>query len=279
MKIPINDLESKVRSTLMFGGSSPVSFSGEGRMKLQYHEFMQCPDYARADRSWTESNWEGNEDMLRIGMVVRASRNTVLWLENRVQNTLRAYLDANATPVTTIPRNNYGMIQDQTRHDKLEERPPSTKICARGSPFEPSLPLLAENGKHPVDRGFSPYNMESATPQYRMGLSALEIEQPINRYYDYNIAKGAKEAVLRGIEKALNGIDLESINLPWDLYLNAIYGIYERYDSDDANSWIGRMISPTPETGRQTQAKQRGVGNTYNQVSIYDWRKTNCSTG
>jgi hypothetical protein len=36
-----NDLESKVISTLMFGGSSPVSFSGEGRLKMQYHSFRR----------------------------------------------------------------------------------------------------------------------------------------------------------------------------------------------------------------------------------------------
>jgi hypothetical protein len=52
----------------MFGGSNPVSFSGEGRLKVQFHDFLDCPSFARKDRSWTQANWEGNEDMMRIGM-------------------------------------------------------------------------------------------------------------------------------------------------------------------------------------------------------------------
>jgi hypothetical protein len=93
-----------------------------------------------------------------------------------------------------------------------------------------------------------------------------EIEQPINRYYDYNIAKGAKEGRASWNKKALNGINLESINLPWDLYINAVYGIYERYDSDEREfvDWSNDIAYAGDWP--QTQAKQRGVGNTYNQV-------------
>ena len=58
-----NDLESKVRSTLMFGGSSPVSFSGEARLKLQYHQMKKPPVYLENDKSYVQSNWEGNESL------------------------------------------------------------------------------------------------------------------------------------------------------------------------------------------------------------------------
>ena len=268
MKIPINDLESKVRSTLMFGGSSPVSFSGEGRMKLQYHEFMQCPDYARADRSWTESNWEGNEDMLRIGMVVRASRNTVLWSKIGFQNTLPGITsNANATPVTTNSADNYGMIQDQTRHDKLEETATIHEDMCAGLAIRTIPASFWLKMGNILWTEASPLTIWKAQPR-NTGWDFLpyEIEQPINRYYDYNIAKGAKEGRASWNKKALNGIDLESINLPWDLYLNAIYGIYERYDSDEREfvDWSNDIAYAGDWP--QTQAKQRGVGNTYNQV-------------
>ena len=48
--IPINDLESKVLSTLFTGGASPVSFSGEGRFKIQHEQFNEYPSFISLDR-------------------------------------------------------------------------------------------------------------------------------------------------------------------------------------------------------------------------------------
>lgn len=82
------DLDAKVLSTLMFGGSSPVSFSGEGRFKIQYHQFSDYPKFLSEDKSYVQSNWEGNESAVRLGMVARAGRNTVLYSKIGFQNTL-----------------------------------------------------------------------------------------------------------------------------------------------------------------------------------------------
>ena len=74
-----NDLESKVRSTLMFGGSSPVSFSGEGRLKLQYHGFKKdTPNISlRTALIWRQTGKERVICKNRNGG--SGSRNTVLW--------------------------------------------------------------------------------------------------------------------------------------------------------------------------------------------------------
>ena len=112
-----NDLESKVRSTLMFGGSSPVSFSGEGRLKMQYHSFKEGhAKYLTQDDTYLQSNWEGNESFVRIGMVARAGRNTVLWSKIGFQHTL---------PGTFInkekARKEDGSFNVPNRHDKSNE--------------------------------------------------------------------------------------------------------------------------------------------------------------
>ena len=275
LKISINDLESKVRSTLMFGGSSPVSFSGEARLKLQYHNFRECPDWASRNRSWTQANWEGNEDMMRIGMVVRASRNTVLWSKIGFQNTLPGiYSNRWNTPLAD------GFVRDQTRHDKLEETATVHEDMCAG------LALRTKSASYWLKMGSilwteaSPLTIWKAQPRnVAWDFLPYEIEQPIARYYDYNIAKGAKEGRASWHKKALQGINLESIDLPWDLYFNAVYGIYERYDSGEREfiDW-SNDLGYTAEYP-QTEAKQRGIGDSYHHLLHVRLTKTKIFEG
>lgn len=274
-KISINDLESKVMSTLMFGGSSPVSFSGEARLKLQYHDFRECPSYARRDRSWTQANWEGNEDMMRLGMVVRVSRNTVLWSKIGFQNTLPGiYTNANASQWTD------GFVRDQTRHDKLEEvATVHEDMCAGLAVRSIGASFWLKMGSI-IWTEASPLTIWKSQPRnVAWDFLPYEIEQPIARYYDYNIAKGAKEGRASWHKKALQGINLESIDLPWDLYFNIVYGIYERYDSGerDFEDW-SNDLAYTAEFP-PTEAKQRGVGDSYHHLLHIRLAKTKINEG
>jgi len=143
---------------------------------MQYHEFMQCPDYARADRSWTESNWEGNEDMLRIGNGGPRQPQHGIVVENRVPRTPCRALprNANATPVTTNSADNYGMIQDQTRHDKLEETATIHEDMCAGLAIRTIPASFWLKMGNILWTEASPLTIWKAqTPQYRMGLSAL----------------------------------------------------------------------------------------------------------
>lgn len=137
-----NDLESKVRSTLMFGGSSPVSFSGEGRLKLQYHGFKEGhAKYLTQDRSYLASNWEGNESFVRIGMVARAGRNTVLWSKIGFQHTL---------PGTFVNKDADGRVSN--RHDKSNESATIHEDMSAGIALRtvPGI-FLAQIGSHTLD--------------------------------------------------------------------------------------------------------------------------------
>jgi hypothetical protein len=266
VKISAGDLESKVMSTLMFGGSNPVSFSGEGRIRLQYHDFKPCPDYARADRSWTQAGWEGNEDMLRIGMVVRANRNTVLWSKIGFQNTLQGV--KNNPPQYLGPiHDTSGFTREQTMHDKMEETAVIHEdMCAGLAVRTVPASFWLKMGSI-IWTEASPLTIWKAQPRnVAWDFLPYEVEQPIARYYEYNISKGAKEGRASWHKKALQGINLESINLPWDLYFNSFYGVCERYDSwerefsDYSNDLAFTADYPA------TEAKGRGIGDTYHHL-------------
>jgi len=223
-----NDLESKVRSTLMFGGSSPVSFSGEGRLKMQYHSFKEGhAKYLTQDDTYLQSNWEGNESFVRIGMVARAGRNTVLWSKIGFQHTL---------PGTFInkekARKEDGSFNVPNRHDKSNEpaiihEDMSAGIALRTVPASFWLKLGAIHWTEA-----SPLSIWKSQPRlFAWEYLPFEVEQPIARYYEYNMALGERTGRAAWNKKAFQGINLESINLPADLYFNLLYGSYERYDN------------------------------------------------
>lgn len=226
-----NDLEAKVRSTLMFGGSSPVSFSGEARLRLQYHHFKDCGSYLSQDKSYLQSNWEGNESFVRLGMVARAGRNTVLWSKIGFQHVLPGTFMKKKTS-SQASESDDGFIPIDYPHDKAAKsaiihEDMSAGIAIRTVPASFWLKLGAV---HWIEA--SPLSIWKSQPRnFAWEYLPFEVEQPIARYYEYNIAKGEKSGRAAWNKKAFQGINLESIKLPADLYLNLFYGAYERYDN------------------------------------------------
>ncbi|MFW6221625.1 MAG: hypothetical protein ACOC4C_04095, partial [Fibrobacterota bacterium] len=108
IEMNLDDMESKVRSTLMFGGSSPVSFSGEARAKLQWHNFNVYPDFITLDRTHLQSGWEGNENLFRVGLVARPGRNAVLWAKIGFTH--------------TMPGNRYSKHNESTNAQRVQDR-------------------------------------------------------------------------------------------------------------------------------------------------------------
>ncbi len=223
-------LESKVRSTLMFGGSSPVSFMGEARLKVQDHSFSDYPLLIKENRNWTAANWEGNESMFRLGMVVRPNRNTVLWSKIGFQNTMPGiYLNPEVL-ADNIEETGFSPVQ--TRHDKSNvtaniHEDMSAGIALRSTPASAWLKM-----GNVLWTQSSPLTIWKTQPRtFAWDYLPFEIEQPISRYYEYNIAKGEKSGRSAWNKKPFNGIQIESINLPWDLYFNFVYGTLERYDN------------------------------------------------
>ena len=165
------------------------------------------------DRSYVQSNWEGNESFLRFGMVARAGRNKVLWAKIGFQHTL---------PGNHINKKEVGDTIPPTRHDKTGEaaiihEDMSAGLAIRTVPVSFWLKLGAV---HWVEA--SPLTIWKAQPRmFAWEYLPYEIEQPIARYYEYNIAKGERIGRAAWNKKAFQGINLESINLPGNLYFNS----------------------------------------------------------
>ncbi|MDO5575663.1 MAG: hypothetical protein Q4F84_01175 [Fibrobacter sp.] len=260
-----NDLESKVRSTLMFGGSSPVSFSGEARLKMQYHQMKDPPVYLDGDKSYIQSNWEGNESFYRMGMVARAGRNAVLWSKIGFQHTL---------PGTFIKEKGRDTLIDG-RHDKANEPAIIHEDMSAGLAIR-TVPVsfwLKMGAVHWIEA--SPLTIWKSQPRtFAWEYLPFEVEQPIARYYEYNIAKGEKSGRAAWNKKAFQGINLESINLPSNLYLNFLSGTYERYDNFEREYFDFSNDLAYAGESSNSPAKGKGLGDSYRHVFFGRLAKT-----
>ncbi|MGB7569422.1 MAG: hypothetical protein WBM07_16285 [Chitinivibrionales bacterium] len=266
--IAINDLESKVLSTLFTGGSAPVSFSGEGRLKIQHNEFNQYPSFMSYDKDWTTANPEGNESMLRLGMVVRANRSTVLWSKIGFQGTFPglytntwANSDARAVGDT-------GYAQLQTVHDKMDVTANIHEDMSAGMAIRtvPASFWLSMGNVQWIQA--SPFTIWKAQPRNTVwDFLPYEVEQPVSRYYDYNIVKGEKEGRASWHKKSFDGLNLESINLPFDLYFNAAYGAFDYYDNFE-REYVD-FSNDLAYAGLSTVAKSTGIGDSYRHMYLF----------
>ena len=259
-----NDLESKIMSTLFFGGSSPVSFSGEGRLKIQHHEFNQNPGFITYDKDWTLANWEGNESMLRMGMVVRPSRNTVLWSKIGFQSTLPGIFTNSNAKTTGEP----GFSQDQTRHDKMDVTANIHEDMSAGIAVRtvPASFWLSMGNVQWIQA--SPLTFWKSQPRNTAwDFLPYEVEQPISRYYDYNIVKGEKEGRASWHKKPVDGLNLQSISLPFDLYFNAVYGSFDYYDNFE-REYVD-FSNDLAYAGLSTAAKSTGIGDSYRHLYLF----------
>jgi len=276
LTVPIDELESHVRSTLLFGGSSPVSFAGEARLKIQEHFLYDYPAFMEKDRTYTNANWEGNESIIRLGMVVRPNRNTVLWSKIGFQHTLPGnFTNANAAGQTPDTQ---GWEQVQTRHDKTDITANIHEDMSAGMAIRTSPASFWLRMGNVLWTEASPLTIWKAQPRnFAWDYLPFEVEQPIGRYYEYNIAKGEKSGRAAWNKKALNGIQLESIQLPKDLYLNLLWAAYERYDNFERGfvDWSNDVAY----AGEVTAAKGLGIGDTYRHLFHLRLAKENIGPG
>jgi len=259
----IDGIEDKVQSTLMSGGSAPVSFSGEARLKAQYHDLgFDAPGYMQGDRSYLQSGWEGNENLFRLGMIVSPGRNTILYAKLGFQHTLmgnRSYLDY---------KEENGYVPYQYRHDKSHNSISIHEDLSAGIAVRTVPASFWVRLGNTMWTEASPLTVWKAQPRtFAWEYLPFEVEQPIARYYEYNIAKGEKSGRAAWNKKPFNGINVESINLPIDFYANFIYGTFERFDNFEREyvDYAGDLAygdganDPFP-------AKANGVGDSYRHV-------------
>lgn len=248
------DLQGKVNSTKLFGGSSPVSFSGEGRVKIGIHNIKSDVEWMQEDRTYVQSGWEGNESLIRMGMVVRAGRNTVLWSKIGFQSTLPGNR-------WVPPSSEVGGIA-QGDHDKSLvsaniHEDMNAGIAVRTVPASFWLKMGNVNWIEA-----SPFTIWKAQPRtFAWEFLPYEVEQPIARYYEYNIAMGEKAGRAAWHKKAFNGINFESINLPHRLYFNLVWAACERYDNYEQE--YTDFSNDLAYAGAKFPVKGTGIGDSY----------------
>jgi len=251
----LDALESKVRSTLLFGGSSPVSFSGEGRLRMQQHDFSTYPAYLSKDQTWTQANWEGNESLLRLGMVVRANRNAILWSKIGFQHTLPGNFISGAKDAS-------GFSREQNRHDKSDVTANIHEDMSAGLAIRTIPASFWVRMGNVIWTEASPLTIWKSQPRtFAWDYLPFEVEQPVSRYYEYNIAKGEKSGRAAWNKKPFNGLDLRSIHLPFGLQVAAMYATFERYDNFE-REFID-FSNDLGYAGEATEIKQHGIGDSY----------------
>ncbi len=260
IELTLDQFGSKVGSTLMFGGSSPVSFKGEARLNVQYHSFKTYPYWFTRDRAYIQSGWEGNENLFRLGMVVRAGRNTVLWSKIGFQTTLPGMYPDMENDTSG------GLAHIHEAHDKhnfsarihedmgagiaIRTKPASFWLNMGAIQWIEASPLTIWNGQNRL---------------FAWEYLPYEIEQPIARYYEYNIAKGEKTGRAAWNKREFNGIRFESISLPGKLNLMVLYakpdkmGHYER-------EWIDANVDLGYDGDPDFTIRHSGVGESYTHV-------------
>ena len=260
IELTLDQFGSKIGSTLMFGGSSPVSFKGEARLNMQHHSFQTYPQWFTKDRAYIQSGWEGNENLLRLGMVVRAGRNTVLWSKLGFQATMPGiyndYEDTTGDGFSDIQQAHDTKRFTARIHEDLgaglaiRTKPASFWLNMGNIQWMEASPLTIWTGQN---RNFA------------WEFLPYEVEQPIARYYMYNIANGEKVGRAAWNKRAFNGIRFESITLPLKLHLDIMYAKLEKYDNYDrdlldyAND-LGYAGDP------EWELKLRGTGESYRHI-------------
>jgi hypothetical protein len=271
----IDDLEAKVRSTLMSGGSTPISFSGEARIKMQYHNLgFGAPGFMQADRSYFQSGWEGNENMFRLGMVVRPGRNTILWSKIGLQHTMtgnRYYGAGNWQPPhnnSDLPNPGEGFVPYQYRHDKVHNNVTIHEDMSAGIAVRTDPVAFWVRMGNTMWTEASPLTVWKNQPRmFAWEYLPFEVEQSVAQYYEYNIARGEKTGPAAWNKKPFNGINVETINMPWGLYANFLYGTFERYDNFEREyiDFAGDLAYGDGAFGH-FPSKAHGVGDSYRNI-------------
>ena len=111
----------------------------------------------------------------------------------------------------------------------------------------------------------SPFTIWKSQPRtFAWEYLPYEVEQPIARYYEYNIAKGEKTGRAAWNKKPFQGINFESINLPADLYINFLYGTFGRFDAYERENIDFSNDLAMADLGGALKSK--GIGNSYQHI-------------
>jgi hypothetical protein len=226
-------LEEKVLSTLLFGGSAPVSVSGDARLKGTHHLFTEYPQYLGPHlRSETSSDSvDGEREAflptggVRLGMVVQPSRSFTLWSKLGFTSKMTG------NRIRTLDATNNGFSTAQT-HYYSGNLPVAIfeDMCAGVAVTTVPVSFWIKMGSILWTEA-SPLTIWKAEPRkFAWEYLEYEEEQPASEYYKTNVSEGEGTGRSAWNKKAFNGLNLESISLPLDFYVDLLYAKFSDYD-------------------------------------------------
>jgi len=269
-------LDGLVRRSILNGGSKPVSFAGEADAKLVASSYLVEPQWMKSDKT----EFKNSSVTLRMAMVAKPHRNLTLWSKLAFNNALLGYNKQRAADVA------YDSLR---ANDTAWAVAPSTGDAndKRAAVLYEDMAVGAIMSAGPVTFNFkaggvlwnemSPLTVWKTQPRmFGWDYLPFELEQSTAMFYDYATVKGFKEGRAAWNKKPFHGIQLESVDLPWNLYLNTLYGYYEGYNknypwlvpTDKTNElqYTGEEPGTEALPSRTAASKGFGFGDSYRNV-------------
>ncbi|MCB9497285.1 MAG: hypothetical protein H6686_10420 [Fibrobacteria bacterium] len=270
-------LDGLVRRSLLNGGSKPVSFAGEADAKLVASSFYVAPQWMLADKT----EFKNSQVTIRLAMVAKPHRNLTLWSKIAFNNALLGYpkrLAVDPTMDSTMAPGDAAWTVAASSGDANDKRPAVLyEDMAVGAILSAGPASFNFKAGGVLWNEMSPLTVWKTQPRmFGWDYLPFELEQPTAMFYDYATVKGFKEGRAAWNKKPFQGLQLESIELPYNFYLNTVYGFYEGYNknspwlvpNDKTNElqYTGETVGGNPIPKRTAASKGIGIGDNYRAI-------------
>lgn len=281
----LDKYESMARRSLVGGGSKPVSFAGEAIGKIVSSAYDKSPTWMDADKTQFKNSFVA----LRMAMVASPNRNLRLWSKiafnhAMLGNHAASNLTGNGTESGTTVENGWNRSvstgEAGFRMGSLVYEDMSAGLVAKIGPT-----TWSAKAGGVLWNELSPLTVWKTQPRiFAWDYLPFELEQSTAQFYDYGTVKGEKSGRAAWNKKPFQGIQLESVELPYGMYFNGFYGIYEGYNKNQA--WLVPMDKNTELHYTQGDAGYRsystkgfGISDQYRFSSFLRLAKTDLPNG
>ena len=272
----LDQYESMARRSLLGGGSKPVSFAGEAIGKIVSSTYADYPNWMAADAT----QFKNSSATIRLGMVAAPNRNLRLWSKLAFSNAMLGNNEASSE------------VGDGTKSGTTLSKPWVRSVSTGEAGFKVGnivyedmcAGLVAKVGPTTWSaklggvlwNELSPLTVWKIQPRiFAWDYLPFELEQSTAQFYDYGTVKGEKSGRAAWNKKPFQGMQLESVELPYGMAFNSFFGIYEGYNKNqpwlvpqDKNTELQYTEIPDGDksgttTFRSYTTKGVGIGDQY----------------
>jgi len=262
-------LEAKVASTMRNGASVPVSLDGQIQVRSQFHNYSGLADSSYLFLTRQGILLNGDQPLMRLGMVVSPGRNTTLWTTvglNAIFPGYNSYQFLSPAGKTW----DKGWYYDFQHHSSgsagrglisYEDLSAGMAVRTRAASF------MAKLGSMNWMEA-SPLSIWSASPKmFAWEYLPYEEEVPVGNYFSNKITN--LEQVGRGVwnKRPFQGVDFSVIDLPWGLRGFFLYGIGNPYDM--THRYHMDMAVDLGYAGDEGSIIESGIGDSYRKFIFY----------